>query len=423
MSEALEKAKLAKAASRVLAQATAAQRSAAILAAADAVVRATDAICKANAQDMERGRANGMPEPMLDRLLLTPERILGIADGMREVAAQADPLGEIVSKRTLSSGIELTEIRVPLGVVAVIYEARPNVTADTICLTLHSGNAAVLRGGSAAHDSCSAICEACRAGIENAGLPADAACLIDSTDRAETLELMHANGLVDLLIPRGGHSLISTCITESSVPVIQTGEGNCHIYVHADADQDMALSIIQNAKTQRPGVCNAVETILVDASVAAEFLPKLVFKCKEWHVLVHGDDQTCSVAQDLGLVKDSEYTHATEEDWAREYDALELAIKVVSGIDEAIAHINTYNTQHSEAIITGNPEAASKFLNEVDAAAVYVNASTRFTDGGCFGLGAEIGISTQKLHVRGPMGASALTTTKCLLQGVGQVRS
>lgn len=423
MSEALDKAKRAKAASRLLAQASALERTQAIKSAAQSVLDHSEAILAANAQDMQKGRENGMPGPMLDRLLLTQERIQDICKGMLEVASQSDPIGEIVDRRTIAQGLELTEVRVPLGVVAMVYEARPNVTADAICLCLRSGNACVLRGGSAAQNSCIAIANACRSGIEAAGLPADCATLIESTDRAETNELMRANGLVDLLIPRGGHSLIHACITQATVPVIQTGEGNCHVFVEATADQDMALNIIKNAKTQRPGVCNAIETVLVDAPVAAEFLPRLVEALNAWGVDIHGDEACVNACCNLGLAEGTDYVRATEDDWAREYDSLDVAVKVVDGTAAAIEHINRYNTQHSEAIITSNDACATQFLNEVDAAAVYVNASTRFTDGGQFGLGAEIGISTQKLHVRGPMGASALTTTKCLLKGEGQVRA
>jgi glutamate-5-semialdehyde dehydrogenase len=422
MSEATEKARAAKAASVVLAQASAQVRSRAIELAAKSVKAHEAEILAANEVDMEHGRENGMPGPLLDRLMLNDERIDGIVSGMLEVAAQADPIGEVVGGRTLASGIRLTQVRVPLGVVAMVYEARPNVTADAICLTLRSGNACVLRGGSAAHHSCKAIANACREGIAEAGLPADCATIIESVDRAETVELMHANGLVDVLIPRGGHGLIHTCVNEASVPVIQTGEGNCHVYVQAAADLDMAISIIKNAKTQRPGVCNAIETVLVDAAVAGEFLPLLVRYCKEWGVLVHGDDPAAKASEDAGLIESAEYVAATEEDWATEYGSLDLAVRVVPGLDEAIEHINRYGTQHSECIITSDVAASEAFLARVDAAAVYVNASTRFTDGGMFGLGAEIGISTQKLHARGPMGAFALTTTKCLLRGEGQVR-
>nr|WP_073294654.1 glutamate-5-semialdehyde dehydrogenase [Parolsenella massiliensis] len=423
MSEAIEKATAAKAASVLLAQATAAERTSAILKAAQAVDEGRSAIIEANARDMERARGNGMPAPMLDRLMLDDERIDGIVSAMREVASQPDPIGEVVGGRTLASGIRLTQVRVPLGVIGMIYEARPNVTADAICLTLRTGNAVVLRGGSAALESCAAIVEACRRGISGAGLPADCVSLLVSEGHEQTIELMHAEGLLDLIIPRGGHSLIRTCVEQSSVPVIQTGEGNCHVYVHAAADLDMALRLIENAKVQRPGVCNAIETVLVDEAVASEFLPRLVAACSDWGVLVHGDHKTTSTAENLGLDEGCEYAPATEADWATEYDALELAVRVVSGLDEAISHINTYGTQHSECIVTSDVAAADAFLARVDAAAVYVNASTRFTDGGMFGLGAEIGISTQKLHARGPMGALALTTTKCLLRGEGQVRA
>lgn len=423
MSEAIEKATAAKAASVLLAQATAAERTSAILTAAQAVDEGRSAIIEANARDMERARGNGMPAPMLDRLMLDDERIDGIVSAMREVASQPDPIGEVVGGRTLASGIRLTQVRVPLGVIGMIYEARPNVTADAICLTLRTGNAVVLRGGSAALESCAAIVEACRRGISESGLPADCASLLVSEGHEQTIELMHAEGLVDLIIPRGGRSLIRTCVEQSSVPVIQTGEGNCHVYVHAAADLDMALRLIENAKVQRPGVCNAIETVLVDEAVASEFLPRLVAACSDWGVLVHGDHKTTSIAENLGLDEGREYAPATEADWATEYDALELAVRVVPGLDEAISHINTYGTQHSECIVTSDVAAADAFLARVDAAAVYVNASTRFTDGGMFGLGAEIGISTQKLHARGPMGTLALTTTKCLLRGEGQVRA
>ena len=423
MSEAIDKARAAHDASVVLAQASASLRSKAILAAANAVSESRSAILEANGRDMERGSKAGMPGPLLDRLMLDDARIDGIVAGMREVASQADPIGEVVGGRTLASGIRLTQVRVPLGVVAMVYEARPNVTADAICLALRSGNAVVLRGGSAAHDSCEAIAQACRDGIASAGLPRDCACIIDSSDRAETRELMHANGLVDVLIPRGGHSLIRTCVEQATVPVIQTGEGNCHVYVHTSADLDMAISIIENAKTQRPGVCNAIETVLVDEDVASEFLPRLVSACRNWGVMVHGDEAALAVCVENGLSESSEYVAATEDDWAREYDSLDLAVHVVPDLDAAIEHINRFGTQHSECIVARDVTAAEAFLARVDAAAVYVNASTRFTDGGMFGLGAEIGISTQKLHARGPMGAFALTTTKCLLRGDGQVRA
>ena len=422
MSEARELAKAARLASRSLAAAGAATRTKAIELAAHAIDMAREEILAANVHDLERGQASGLSNALMDRLLLTDERIDGIVAGMRKVAAQEDPIGEVVGGHTLDSGIRLTRVRVPLGVVAIVYEARPNVTADAVALTLRSGNACVLRGGSAAHDSCVALVNACRKGIEEAGFPADCATLIQSTDRAETIELMHTNGLVDVLIPRGGHSLIRTCVEQATVPVIETGEGNCHTYVHASADQDMALSIIENAKTSRPGVCNACESVLVDVECAESFLPRFLKACTVWGVLVHGDEATCKAAAAAGLTEEVDYVLAGEEDWGREYLALEISCKVVSGIDEAIAHINRYGTGHSECIVARDVQACERFLSDVDAAAVYTNASTRFTDGGMFGLGAEIGISTQRLHVRGPMGAAALTTTKCLLRGEGQVR-
>lgn len=423
MSEAIEKATAAKAAAALLAQSSAAERTDAILSAAQSVSDGRDRILAANGADMQRARANGMPGPMLDRLMLDDARIDGIVSAMREVAGQPDPIGEVVGGRTLASGIRLTQVRVPLGVIGMIYEARPNVTADAICLTMRTGNAVVLRGGSAARESCKAIVKACRSGIAAAGLPQDAACLLESEGHEQTIELMHADGLVDLIIPRGGHSLIRTCVEQSSVPVIQTGEGNCHVYVHAAADLDMALRIIENAKVQRPGVCNAIETVLVDQSISPEFIPMLVKACASWGVTVHGDEHVTSAARHMGLAEGTQFSAATTADWATEYDALELAVRVVSGLDEAIDHINTYGTKHSECIVTNEVPAADAFLARVDAAAVYVNASTRFTDGGMFGLGAEIGISTQKLHVRGPFALEGLTSYKYVLRGSGQVRA
>ena len=422
MSEALEKAAAAKRAAYELGQASGPARTAAILAAAQAVDESRRAVLAANARDMARGRESGLSDGLLDRLLLDDARIDSIIAGMREVASQADPIGAVVGGSVLDSGIRLERVTVPLGVVAIVYEARPNVTADAICLCLRSGNACVLRGGSAAHDSCAALAEACRRGIAKSGLPADCALIIESPDRAQTTELMRANGLVDVLIPRGGHSLIRACVENATVPTIETGEGNCHVYVHAGADFEMACRIIMNAKTQRTGVCNAMESLLVDRAIAPKFLPGLLGRLADAGVLVHGDEETLAIARADAEESGASPVPATSEDWGREYLALELSCKVVSGLDEAIEHINRYGTRHSECIVTNDLAASEAFLARVDAAAVYVNASTRFTDGGMFGLGAEIGISTQKLHVRGPMGASALTTTKCILRGDGQVR-
>ena len=354
----------------------------------------------------------------MDRLQLTSERIEAIASSMEEVARQDDPLGSVRSGRTLASGVRLECVSVPLGVVAMIYEARPNVTADAFALCARSGNACVLKGGSAARMSCRAIVECCREGLVAAGLPADACCLVDSTDRAETRELMHADGLVDVLIPRGGASLIQTCVRESTVPVIETGVGNCHIYLESSADAQMAVDIVVNAKTSRPGVCNAAESLLVDDAAADELLPAVLLALSERGVELVGDERCRAVAEDNGV----RMGVADEQDWGREYLDLKMSVHAVSGVDEAIAHINRYGTGHSEAIVTSSYSASERFLAGVDAAAVYVNASTRFTDGGVFGLGCEIGISTQKIHARGPMGVEALTTTKYLLRGDGQTR-
>ena len=418
MSEALDRARVAHQAAGALASASDATRTAAVIAAADAIEAATPQILEANERDVARGRAAGLPEPLIDRLLLTGERLADIAASMREVAALPDPLARVIEGRTLASGVRMERVTVPLGVVAMIYEARPNVTADAIALTIRSGNAVVLRGGTAAHDSCVAISDAAREGVKSAGLSPDVIQLIHSEDRSETVELMHATGLVDVLIPRGGSSLIQTCVRESKVPVIETGVGNCHIYLERTADADMARDIVINAKTQRPGVCNAAESLLVDADEADRLLPGVLKALADAGVELVGDDVCRSVAKAAGVTMGE----ATDEDWGTEYLDLKMSVHAVSGVDEAISHINTYGTGHSECIVTRDLAASERFLQGVDAAAVYVNASTRFTDGGVFGLGCEIGISTQKLHVRGPMGIDALTSTKYMLRGDGQVR-
>ncbi len=418
MSEALDRARAAHEAAAALGRTTDSQRTAAVVAAADAIQAATPAILEANARDVERGRAAGLPEPLIDRLLLTEERLRDIAASMREVAALPDPLGRVVEGRTLASGVRMERLTVPLGVVAMIYEARPNVTADAIALTLRSGNAVVLRGGTAAHDSCVAIADAAREGVAKAGLDPETIQLITSEDRAETVELMHATGLVDVLIPRGGASLIQTCVRESKVPVIETGVGNCHVYLERTADVAMARDIVINAKTQRPGVCNAAESLLVDACAADELLPDVLVALHEAGVELVGDEACRAVAQRAGVPMGE----ATAEDWGTEYLDLKMSVHAVDDVDEAIAHINRYGTGHSECIVTSDLAASERFLAGVNAAAVYANASTRFTDGGVFGLGCEIGISTQKLHVRGPMGIDALTSTKYVLRGDGQVR-
>lgn len=418
MPEALEKARKAKAAAGELANASATVRTQAIMAAARSIDNSRAAIIEANAIDMERARGNGMQESLLDRLLLDDGRIDGIISSMDEVASQPDPLNKVVAGWTLDSGIRMEQLTIPLGVIAIIYEARPNVTADAAVLCLRSGNACVLKGGSAAHDSCAAIATAIRAGISEVGLPEDCVCLIDSPDHDETAELMKATDLVDVLIPRGGASLIRSCVEKSKVPVIQTGIGNCHVYLHESARLEMAVSVTVNAKCSRPGVCNAAESLLVDRSAAERLLPPVCRALREGGVELVGDTMAREVCGHAGI----EIGEATDDDWGREYDALKMSVACVDGIDEAIAHINTYGTGHSECIIASDYDATERFLERVDAAAVYANASTRFTDGGMFGLGAEIGISTQKLHVRGPMGAAALTSTKYLLRGEGQIR-
>ena len=419
MPEARKLAALAKATCGEIAGTPAGVRSEAIAAAAREILARADDICAANARDLERARAAGMPLPLQDRLLLDQGRLEGIADSLMSIARQDDPIGRVVGGSTIASGVRVEQVRVPLGVVAIVYEARPNVTADAFALCLRSANACVLKGGSAANESCLAIVSACRAALEGAGLPADALQYVsDDPTHAETAELLTANGLVDVLIPRGGASLIRSCVESATVPVIETGTGNCHIYLHEDADVERAVAIVINAKCQRPGVCNAAESLLVDASAARRLLPPVLTALAEKDVELVGDELACEVASTCGV----SMGEATEDDWGREYLDLKMSVRCVSSADEAIAHVNRYGTGHSEAIVSESYTACERFLAGVDAAAVYANASTRFTDGGMFGLGGEIGISTQKLHARGPMGASALTTTKYVIRGEGQTR-
>ncbi len=417
MSEALSKAARA----REIASSSHTSPHAARVEALEAIAKAlrsdVEPILAANAEDVAEARRVGTPEALVDRLTLTEERLSSIADAAAAIARQPDPLGEIESGRTLADGIRIQRVRVPLGVVGMIYESRPNVTVDAACLALKTGNVLILRGGSSALRTNTRLMESMRSALSSVGLEPDLIQLIESTDRAETRDLMKATGLVDVLIPRGGASLISTVVTESTVPVIETGTGNCHIYIEKTADPSTITPIVMNAKTQRPGVCNAVETLLVDDAVAAEVLPELSHELLEAGVELRGDERV------RGILAGENIVAATEEDWETEFLDLILAIRVVDGVDEAIAHINTYGTGHSESILTSNYTASERFLDRVDAAAVYVNASTRFTDGEVFGLGAEIGISTQRLHARGPMGAEALTTTKYLCRGDGQVRN
>lgn len=371
-------------------------------------------ILTANQDDVIRATKNGMSPALIDRLELTPARVQAMSDGLLEVAALDDPVGEVLSMKPRPNGLLIGKKRVPLGVVGIIYEARPNVTADAFGLCFKTGNAVILKGGSDAIESNREIVRWIRTGLARAGLLEDAVQLITDTDREITRQFMRMNQYVDVLIPRGGAGLIRTVVENSTVPVIETGTGNCHIYVDQSADPDMALDIIVNAKTQRIGVCNACESLVVHRSLAESFLPLLWERLSEKQVEIRADEEACRIVPG--------FTPAVEEDWGTEYLDYILSLKLVDSLDEAVRHINRYNTGHSEAIITQDYENAQRFLNEVDAAAVYVNASTRFTDGNEFGFGAEIGISTQKLHARGPMGLEALTTTKYIIYGNGQVR-
>lgn len=419
MGEALDKARLAHEAAPLVAAAGSEVRSEAIRLCAQALRDAAADIVAANASDLERARMDGMSLPLQDRLALTPERVAAIADAMDGVAGQSDPVGRVIDGHTLKNGLAVEKVTVPLGTVAVIFEARPNVTADALALCLRSGNACVLKGGSAAAASCEAIVDVCRSAVAQAGLPGDAVQYVsDDRNHTQTAELLGATGLIDVLIPRGGAGLIRNCVENAKVPTIETGTGNCHIYLHRDADVQKAVAIVANAKTSRPGTCNSAESLLVDACAAAELLPPVIEELSRLGVELVGDEPACEIAAASGVPMGA----ATEDDWGREYLDLKMSVCCVEDVYEAIAHVNRYGTGHSEAIVTESYAASQEFLARVDAATVYVNASTRFTDGGVFGLGGEIGISTQKLHARGPMGAEALTTTKYLVRGSGQVR-
>lgn len=371
-------------------------------------------ILRANDTDIRLAREKGMARGLLDRLLLTPERIGGIVAGMEQVAGLEDPIGEVLSMKKRPNGLLIGQKRVPLGVVGIIYEARPNVTADAFALCFKTGNAVILRGGSDALNSNRALVSCIRDGLKECGIPEDAVQLVTDASRETATELMRLNGYLDVLIPRGGAGLIRSVVENSTVPVIETGTGNCHVYVDESADLDMALDIVFNAKTQRIGVCNACESLLVHRAAAERFLPRLKDRLLEKKVEIRGDEASRAIVPDFAA--------ATEEDWGKEYLDYILSCRIVDSVEEAIRHINRYNTGHSETIVTGSYENAQKFLDQVDAAAVYVNASTRFTDGFEFGFGAEIGISTQKLHARGPMGLLALTSTKYIIYGNGQIR-
>ena len=385
-----------------------------LLFAADALIKSTDLILEENMIDVENGRRKGMHEGLIDRLMLTSERIEGMAEGLRSIAALEDPIGEVLGMKERPNGLLIGQKRVPLGVVGIIYEARPNVTADAFGLCFKTGNVVILKGGSDAVHSNKAIVTCLQTVLDRFGIPRHAIQLIEDTSREVTAQFMRMRTYVDVLIPRGGAGLIRSVVDNSTIPVIETGTGNCHIFVDESADFDMAIDIIFNAKTQRIGVCNACESLVIHEKIVDAFLPQLKKRLDEKQVEMRGDEKACSAAE--GLVP------ATEEDWGREYLDYILSVKTVKNIDEAIAHINRYNTGHSEAIVTKDYANAQKFLNEIDAAAVYVNASTRFTDGFEFGFGAEIGISTQKLHARGPMGLDALTSGKYIIYGNGQIR-
>lgn len=408
------KAAAAKKAAAKLAVTGTAVKNKALLAMAQALLDKQEEILAANAIDMERAAAKGMKSSMLDRLKLTAARIEGMADGLRQVANLPDPVGNVLDGKTLANGLTITKVRVPLGVIGIIYEARPNVTADAAGLCLKSGNAVVLKGGSEAMESNKAVAGILSEAATAAGMPEGAIQFIDTSDRQAVQDLIHLNGLVDVVIPRGGAGLIKMVVMNATVPVIETGAGVCHTYVDASADVEMAVKIAYNAKVQRPSVCNAMETLLVHKAIADKFMPAMLAKYAEVGVEIRGDEGVQSF--------DKAVVPVTEEDWATEYGDLRLSVKIVDSIEEAMEHIARFGTGHSECIVTNDYSQAQLFQRTVDAAAVYVNASTRFTDGNEFGFGAEIGISTQKLHARGPMALLELTSTKYLICGNGQVR-
>ncbi|MDD6762137.1 MAG: glutamate-5-semialdehyde dehydrogenase [Clostridiales bacterium] len=415
MSELLEKCASAKAAAQRLVSVSTEVKNNALEAIAAALNERSDEILAANRLDLENAEANGIRRAMIDRLTLTKERIKNIADGVLQVKALADPIGEVTGMWTRPNGLQIGRKRVPMGVIGIIYEARPNVTVDAAVLCLKTSNASILRGGKEAIASNTAIMRIMQDAAYGAGIPEGTLNIIEDTSRETATQLMKMNGYIDMLIPRGGKGLIKSVVDNATVPVVETAAGNCHVYVDGDADPGMAEKIVMNAKVQRPSVCNAAETLLIDKSAANEFVPVIFNALREAGVEIRADEASRAIYSD-GVAA------ASEDDYYTEYNDYILAVKLVDGIDEAIAHINKYNTKHSEAIVTSSYEKAQKFLNEVDAAAVYVNASTRFTDGFEFGFGAEIGISTQKMHARGPMGLEALTSIKYIVYGNGQIR-
>jgi glutamate-5-semialdehyde dehydrogenase len=413
-----EQARRSREAATVLATASRRLKDSALDAMASSLLERSAEILVANQADIVRSSASDTPAHLIDRLRLNVDRLRAMADGLRQVASLPDPVGEVLRGSTLLNGLELRQIRVPLGVIGIIYEARPNVTADAAGLCLKAGNAVLLRGSSSARDSNAAIVSVLRDAVASVSLPPDAIQLVDATSRDSVKELMRARGLVDVLIPRGGADLIRSVVEESTVPVIETGVGNCHVYVDEAADLDMALRILLNAKTSRPSVCNAAESLLVHSAVSDEFLARALPALRDAGVTVHGDQAVVAAGSSVGVP----VVPATDEDYAAEYLSMDISAAVVPSLDDAIVHIRRYGSSHTEAIVTGSQAAARRFTAEVDAAAVAVNASTRFTDGGEFGFGAEIGISTQKLHARGPMGLPELTSTKYLVVGDGHIR-
>lgn len=401
-------------ASRVLATATTAQKNRALRAIADSVLRNQARVLAANELDLANGRDNGLTAGLLDRLTLDEKRLVGLSQAVLEIVALPDPVGDVVRGSSLENGLQLTQVRVPFGVVGAIYEARPNVTIDIAALALKSGNAAVLRGGSAAENTNRVLVDVIQSALAEAGLPVESVQTIDEFGREGAKELMRARGFVDVLIPRGSADLINSVVAESTVPVIETGAGVVHIYLDESADLENSVAIVHNAKVQRPSVCNALETLLVNAASAPRLIPPVLAKLRESGVTIHGDSRTREFFSDA--------LPATDEDWGTEYMSLDLAVRVVDDLDDALDHIRRFSTHHTESIITNDLARAERFLAEVDSAVVMVNASTRFTDGGEFGFGAEVGISTQKLHARGPMGLPELTSTKWVVRGSGQVR-
>ena len=404
----------AKKAERVLMTASSEIKNKALEAIAKALTENTSYIEENNALDIKNAKANGMSESMIDRLSLNADRIKAISEAVLQVASLDDPCGKVISGTKRPNGLLIEKVTVPLGVIAVIFEARPNVTVDAAALCLKSGNCVILRGGKEAINSNKAMTKIMREAIASAGLPEDCIQLVEDTSRDSAVALMKMNDYVDVLIPRGGAGLIKSCVENATVPVIETGTGNCHIYVDKDADLDMAADIIYNAKTSRPSVCNACESLVIHRAVAKKALPMIKARLDEKNVIIHGDEETAKIIPDVII--------ATEDDYAKEYLGYEISVKIVGDIDEAIEHIMKYTSSHSECIVTNNYFAQKKFTSQVDAAAVYVNASTRFTDGGEFGFGAEIGISTQKLHARGPLGLPELTSMKYIISGEGQIR-